>query len=427
MKFQPPKGTRDFLPEEMVLRKYIVETIEKLFQTFGFKPMDTPAFEMWKLLSAKGGGGEEIKDEIYYFRDKSDRELGLRFDLTVPLARIVANNPQIPKPFKRYQIGKVWRYDNPQAGRFREFLQADADIVGSEKMECEAECLALACSVLKQLGFNNFTIRLNNRKILNSMVKLIGVEDKENLFRIIDKIEKIGRENVLKQLKGMLSEKQIREIKRFISMKGKPMDMISKGKELLEDIEIAEEGLAEIEEIITLAKVYGIADKIVVDFSLVRGLDYYTGPIYEIVINEKGSIKSAIAGGGRYDKLIALYGGEPVPATGFSFGVERIFELMKRKVDMRSTYTKIFVAVTNEKFKKDAIKIAGRLRNMGIETEIDVMGRNLKKQLNYVNINKIPYTVFIGERELKEKKITLRDMKTGKEKKVKIEDIGKMI
>lgn len=419
-KLQPPRGTRDFLPEEMIKRKFIVETIEKTFQRYGFQPVDTPAFETWKLLAAKGSGGEEIKNEIYYFKDKSGRELGLRFDLTVPTARLVASNPQIPKPFKRYQIGKVWRYDRPQAGRFREFLQADADVFGSYKMDVEAECIALIVDVLKQLGFKNLLVRLNNRKILNGFVKLAGIKNPNETFRILDKLEKIGKKEVIKQLKQLSTEKSADKLMELISIKGKPETILAKGRKLLASIEEAEEGITELEEILENSKTYGTADKITIDFSLVRGLDYYTGPIYEVSIKSKTSIGS-IAGGGRYDKLVEIYGGKSTPASGFGFGVERISELME-DMNIPKTYTKIFVVPVSSGFRKQALKITQKLRKK-IPADTDLMGRNLKKQMEYVNSADIPYALFVGEKEIKAKKFTLRDMRTGKEKKI---DISKL-
>ncbi|MFH1294505.1 MAG: HisS family protein, partial [Candidatus Aenigmatarchaeota archaeon] len=202
MTLQTPRGTRDLVPEEMEKRNRIIDIIRKTYESYGFLPLETPAFESWELLSKKGGGGDAIKDEIYYFKDKSGRELALRFDLTVPLSRFIATNPQIAKPFKRYQIGRVWRYDRPQAGRFREFEQADIDIIGSASMEADAECIAAVSDVLKSLGLKNFVIRVNNRKILNSMIKSLNLEKKaKDIFRILDKMEKAGENETTEELK----------------------------------------------------------------------------------------------------------------------------------------------------------------------------------------------------------------------------------
>lgn len=425
--FQPPRGTRDFPPEEMRKRNFIVETIRSVFERFGFEPLETPAFESWGLLSKKGSGGEEIKDEIYYFKDKSERELGLRFDLTVPMARFVASNPQLQKPFKRYQIGRVWRYDRPQAGRFREFLQADVDIIGSEKMDSEAECLAVAVFALKALGFKDFSIRLNNRKILNGLIEFVKIPEakSQDVFRILDKLEKIGEKGVLEELEKKIGKKA-REILKLINVKGKPETVLKKQKSLLKNITIALEGLKELGEIITKTRAYGINKEIVIDLSLVRGLDYYTGPIYEVSAKTGKDIGS-LAGGGRYDNLIELYGGRPTPATGFSFGVERIYEVMSREKMFRlpKTQTKVFVVSLNEKTLKTSIKLAQKLRNSGIPTQTDVMGRGLQKQLEYANKIGIPYSIIVGEREVKENKFILKDMGTGKQRKLKIDKIMK--
>ncbi len=191
--FQTPRGTRDLPPGDMKRRNRIVQTIRGVYESYGFQPLETPAFESWELLSRKGGGGDAIRDEIYYFKDKSGRELGLRFDLTVPLARFVASNPQLPKPFKRYQIGRVWRYDNPQAGRFREFWQADVDTVGSSSVEADAECLAAVADALRALGLKDFRVRVNNRELLASLVKKFGLEGMSaKIFRVLDKMGKAG-------------------------------------------------------------------------------------------------------------------------------------------------------------------------------------------------------------------------------------------
>ncbi len=427
-KYKTPRGTRDFLPEEMISRNYIFSQIKNVFERFGFNPLETPAFEEWALLKKKGSGGNEIKDEIYYFKDKSERELGLRFDLTVPTARVVANNPQLPKPFKRYQIGRVWRYDRPQAGRFREFWQADVDIIGSEKMDCEAECIAIAVETLKQLGFKDFSIRLNNRKVLNGLIELTKIENPAQAFRILDKLEKIGEKEVLKQLEHLTGEKKAKKLLQMISIKGRPDNVISKGRDLLKGIKTAEEGLSELEEIVQKSKTYGTADKISIDFSLVRGLDYYTGPIYEISIKSKTSVGS-VAGGGRYDNLIGLYGGKQTPASGFSFGVERIYEIMKNDgmLKVQKTYTRVFVVSVNNDARENVLKLAQKLRKQGIPTETDMLGRNLRKQMEYINSSGIPYALIVGEREIKAGRFTLRDMKTGKEKWIGLNELVKAL
>ena len=417
MAIQPPRGTRDFMPDVMIRREYLLEMARAVFHDYGFQPMETPAFESWELLSRKGGGGEAVRDEVYYFRDKGKRELGLRFDLTVPMARVVAANPQLPKPFKRYQIGRVWRYDRPQAGRFREFWQADADIVGSSRMECEAECLALAVSMLNQLGFRKFRIKLNSRKILNGIVEMAGVKkgQEADVFRILDKLEKIGGRAVRKELMEIVPPKSAGRIMDAIGEKGPPSAVLRKGK-WTDHSTSATEGLEELREIVRLCRLYNIGKYIEIDFSLVRGLDYYTGPIFEISI-ESGKSVGSVAGGGRYDNLIELCGGRWTPAVGMSLGMERIYEIMDSEgmFDQPRTRTEVFVLSVDDSMRKEAVKLAEELRQKFVNTETDLMGRDMKKQLSYVNSQGIRSVILVGPHELRKNRFTLRDMKTGRE------------
>lgn len=417
---QPPRGTRDFMPEEMIRREYIFQKVRQVFKSFGFNPLETPAFESWELLSKKGSAGDEVRNEIYYFKDKSGRELGLRFDLTAPMSRVVASNPQLPKPFKRYQIGRVWRYDRPQAGRFREFWQADVDVVGSSKMIADTECLVVAVKSLESLGFKDFIIRLNNRKILNSFVKKIGVKNASGVLRSLDKLEKIGEKEVMKELASKnIDKKTCEELMKFVKIKGS--DAIKKGEKLCES-----EGFGELEEIISLSKQYGIEKYITIDFSLVRGLDYYTGPIFEVFVKEFSNLGS-ITAGGRYDNLIKTIGGRDTPATGISLGIERIYEIMnsKKMFDLPSVNTQIFVAAVSDDVRKVTMKIADKLRKAGINTEIDLNNRNFKKQLEYADALGISYVLIVGEKELKSKKYPLKDMKKRKQQELSLDDVVK--
>jgi len=438
-KFQTPRGTRDFMPGEMLRREYVFSVVRKVFERFGFQPLETPAFESWELLSAKGTGGEAVKDEIYYFKDKSGRGMGLRFDLTVPLARVVASNPQLAKPFKRYQIGRVWRYDKPQAGRFREFWQADVDIVGSASMAAEAECIACFAACLDELGFRDFEIRLNSRRLLNGMVDAAGIDKKKMpaVLRGLDKLEKQGQSVVGKELKKAgVKPKQIRSLMEMITISGRPEEAISKARSLLEGFLEAKKGLDELEEIIRLSEAYGTASRITIDLSLVRGLDYYTGPIYEIKAQSKsGKNVGSIAGCGRYDNLIELYGGSPTPATGGSLGIERIYEIMEEEGMFKSgpasqiNKTKVFVAAATDdnKLKRAAIETSQLLRQAGIPTETDVMARKLKQLFDYVGKAGIPYMIIIGEKELKTGRLTLRDLNKREQKSMGLPNILKYL
>jgi histidyl-tRNA synthetase len=428
MKFKPPKGTRDFLPAEMIKRQFVIEVIRKKFEDYGFDCLETPVFEDWQMLAKKCG--EEVKQQIFRFKDKAGRKLGLRFDLTIGMARVIANNPQISKPFKRYCIAPVWRYEDITKGRKREFWQADIDIIGSSSMEAEAECLACAVDCIKSLGFKNFQIVLNNRKILDGLLKLASIPLEKNLeiFRAIDKLEKIGKENVKEELKKIgLEENQIKKLFKLLTIKGDVEEVLDRAKKLFKGIKIAEEGLEELNKIFEFSKIYDFSKYLIIDFSLARGLDYYTGPIFEIRI--KTEKIGSVAGGGRYDKLIEILGGKATPATGISLGIERIFQIMEKEkmFKLPKTKAKVFVANVNQKMKEEAIKISKKLREKGIPCQTDLMNRSLTRQLEYCNALGIPFVLIVGEREIKEKKFKLRDMQKKVEKKLSLEKIIKFL
>lgn len=416
MEFQTPKGTRDFLPQEMIRRQFVIEKIQNVFERFGFEPFNTPAFEEFELLSAKSG--EDVKRQIYDFEDKGGRRLGLRFDLTVPLARVVASNPQLPKPFKRYAVAPVWRYEEVTAARKREFWQCDADIVGSSSMEADVECIAAAVECFKELGFKDFVVFVNDRKILDGFIEIIGADKSKDLdiFRAVDKLKKFSEETVITELKKInLNDNQIAKILKLVAANfGEVNKLLSKSA-------IGKEGLNELEEIMRFAKIYGIDKMIKTDFALARGIDYYTGPIYEIVIKDYEKYGS-VAGGGRYDKLIETFGGRPTAATGISLGIERIMEIMEQEkmFKLEKTQTKVFVAPVSGNVKNDAVNILNDLRKNGINCQTDLMNRSLGKQLEYADSVGIPFVLIVGEKELKRKKVKIRNMKTKKEKEILI-------
>lgn len=403
MKFQPPKGTRDFMPDEAIAFQNVRNVVVKVFEKYGFKPFYTPAFESFEFLTSKGGLGEAVKDEIYYFRDKSDRELGLRFDLTMPLARITASNPQLPKPFKRYAIDRVWRYDNPQAMRWREFLQADIDVVGSGSITADAEVVAAACECMEGLGFKNYSIRVNNRKFLDEKIgRSVPKEKIPQVFRTLDKLDKIGEKGVIEELKKMgCDTKDVRDVisKRDIAAKDK-----------------------DVHELVGYLKAFGFDKKIKPDATLVRGLDYYTGLVFEI---SAGSDVSC-GGGGRYDDLIYKVGGQRTPAVGISLGIDRIMESMREQGLMPppTPRANVLIANVDESVRKDMIKVAQILRESGIACQMNLTDRYLSKQLEFANSQNIRYVVIVGKEEVKKKKkFKLRDMKSEKQTEMTLERI----
>ncbi|MEM5825787.1 MAG: histidine--tRNA ligase [Candidatus Aenigmatarchaeota archaeon] len=398
------KGTKDYILDEMERLSYIIEKVKETFERFGFRQMDTPALESWDILSKKGVGGSDILEETFRFKDKSNNEIGLRYDLTVPLARVIALNKNLPLPFKRYQIAKVWRYGDVSKGRLREFYQADIDIIGSSSLLADAEVLACASEALKRLSVD-FLIRINSRRILFSMMKNARIEKEKMLevIRAIDKLEKIGEDNVRNELKKIkIDEKSIDKIFDFIKM-----DFDS----------IALEGKEEIENLIDYLDVFGVKN-FKIDLSLARGLDYYTSVIFEIIAKKEGKLGS-IAGGGRYDNLIELFAGKKIPATGISLGIDRIAEI----IDYFPKKSLVYVTFASDKVLKKGFEIIKMLRDNGIKVDFDLMKRKLAKQLEYANSLKIEFVIIVGEKDLKNNEVTLRNMVTGEEKKIKVENL----
>ncbi len=418
-RFAPPKGMRDLLPADAVKMNWILDTVRSSFEKYGFMPLQTPAVESFELLSAKGGLGEAVKDEIYYFKDKSDRELGLRFDLTMSLMRFVLSNQNLPKPFKRWQAGCAWRYDNPQAMRYREFIQADIDIVGAAGPMADAELLAAAVDALRALGFDDFKVRISNRKLTEAVLEKLGVPKAKmaDVFRSIDKRGKISDDDMKKELKG-IDAKVIGKIFDFIGLYG-DKNVLAKLKKGYGSVA----GLDELTELFAMTEQYGIGKWLALDMSLVRGLDYYTGLVYEVAIGDK---KIGAGGGGRYDNLVKTLGGQEMPATGISLGISRIFGIAEELGMLKDRPTaKVFVAPVNDAVRSDALKIVKHLRDRGVACETDLLNKKLGKQLEYAAALKIPFVAIVGPEELKSSSVKMRDMLSGVEKKIKIDEIKK--
>ncbi|MCX8204566.1 MAG: histidine--tRNA ligase [Candidatus Nezhaarchaeota archaeon] len=409
LELRRPRGTKDLLPEEAIKYDHVINIVKRVFESYGFDEAQTPAIELWSVLTAKCG--EEVKRQVFKIEGG---ELGLRFDLTVGLARMVASNPTLPKPFKRYFISKAWRHEEPQSGRLREFWQADVDIVGVASPQADAEVLAVAINCLKSLGLSDFVVRISNRKILDTLAKLCGVPPSKTLqtFRAIDKLDKVGVEGVREELRLRELGKAADSLLEAISLKG-PIGKVAKEVEVMvKGDKLGLEGLEELREVARLAEVYGYADLLLLDLSLARGLDYYTGVVFELnVKGEEGKVGS-VAGGGRYDNLVELLGGPPTPATGISLGLDRLVEVLKRtgKLPSVKTKTKAFVATAGDDVREEGLRIAMKLRGMGVSCEVDLMSRKLDRQLKYVDSKGIRYVIIVGRREVEEGVFRLRDM-----------------
>ncbi|MBU4502330.1 MAG: histidine--tRNA ligase [Nanoarchaeota archaeon] len=413
MKIERAKGTKDVPPQEEIVKQEILDSLKTVFKLYGFSPLETPILERIETLTAKYTGGSEITKEIFKLSDQGGRNLGLRYDLTVPLARFVAMNPTIKLPFKRYQIGLAFRDGPIKLGRYREFWQCDVDIVGSKSMLADSECVKLTFEFFKSIGLKTF-IEINNRKILDGIMESLEIPEKErnNVIIVIDKLKKVPLEDVKKELKQKgLYDKQIKQLLDIFGMEGNNAEKISNLRKIIKS-DKGYDGLDELEQIFKYVKNKDLIFKI----SLARGLDYYTGTVFEAFTQDESVMRSSLAGGGRYDNMIGgLIGNADMPAVGIAFGVDTIIDALKasNKLKAKKTVTKVFVIPI--KAEKESIKLADNLRKQGINAEVDIMGRGISKNLDYANSLDIPFVVFIGKKELKAKKFKLRDMISGKE------------
>lgn len=431
VKIQPrvPRGMRDILPQKMLLRQYVIGEIEKVFQRFGFEPLQTPVLELRETLMGKYG--EDAEKLIYDARHREGKEdLSLRYDLSVPLTRVVGMYPEIIKPFKRYQIAPVFRAERPQKGRYREFYQCDADIVGSKSMLADAEIITMIYTALQTLGFKSFVTKINNRKILTGIGQYAGVPNEllGGLYRSIDKLEKIGADGVREEMaKSQIPANVINKIMDLISI---APGNFGEARERLGDVKIAMEGLDELEQLATFLGDAGVPRaNYQFDFAMVRGLAYYTGPIYETVVTEPKI--GSLSGGGRYDELLGLFSNQSLPMTGTSFGIERIIDVMDElamyPASIGKTVTQVLVTVFNRDLVRTAIRIANELRNAGINTELGLEFDGLGKQLKYAAAKAIPFAVIIGPDENATQQATLRDLATGEQSLVKQNELAKAI
>lgn len=423
-------GFMELLPNEQILFNQIKEKIENTYKNFGFLPLDTPVIELSEVLLAKAGG--ETEKQIYRFQ-KGDNDLSLRFDLTVPLSKYVAKNyGNLSFPFRRYQIGKVYRGERTQKGRFREFYQCDIDIIGDGELDLinDAELPSVIYTIFKNLGFDDFTIRINNRKILNGLFEEIG--QKENsvaILRIIDKIDKIGKEAVEKELQDLnVSKEAISKIMNFIAIDGSSDEKIQKLKELNFASETFKIGVQELEYVVKNMRLFEIPeDNFKVDLTIARGLDYYTGTVYETFLNDYRELGS-VCSGGRYENLAEYYTDKKLPGVGVSIGLTRLFyklnELNLIKAEKKSVSDVLIIPMIED--LNMPIKLATKLRNNGVKTEIYLNHKKLKAKFKYADKLEIPYVIIIGEDEINQNKFKLKDMKTGEEKEIAFNDIDSL-
>ena len=412
-------GFMELLPSEQILFDQMKETIEDSYKTFGFLPIDTPIIELSEVLLAKAGG--ETEKQIYRF-NKGDTDLSLRFDLTVPLAKYVAKNyGSLSFPFRRYQIGKVYRGERAQKGRYREFYQCDIDIIGDETLDIinDAELPAVIATTFRRLGFDEFTIKINNRKILNGLYESINQTEKSvDIMRIIDKIDKIGDQAVIEELEKIeVPKESINKIMQFIKIDGTTDEKLKKLQTLGIENDTYKMGVEELGEIVKYISLFGIEDKnFVIDLSIARGLDYYTGTVYETFLNgyrELGSVCS----GGRYENLAQNYTDKKLPGVGVSIGLTRLFyklnELNLIKAEKKSVSDILIIPMTEN--LQVPIQLATELRNAGVNTEIYLNDKKIKTKMKYADKLKIPYVIVIGDNEIESGKVKIKVMETGEE------------
>lgn len=420
------KGARDFLPEQMLYREYIMNIMRTTFKKYGYVPIETPAIEYLDVLTGKYG---EDADRLIYklnYKTGTKDEAALHYDLTVPFSRMMAMNNDLPIPFKRYQMQPVWRADRPQPhqGRFREFYQCDVDCVGADTMLIEAELVAITYEVLYALHIPDFLIKINNRKILNGITQFVGLDTSyvSDVCIAIDKLDKVDWQEVEKELlQKNIPANSINSLQGLLTNNINLQNL----KTTLQDIEIVQEGIKEIEEIFYYLNLLGVPEQYYTfDISLARGLDYYTGPIFETKLPKHPHIGS-LNGGGRYNGLIASFGGKDLPAVGTSLGLDRIFTAMQQLdlLQNTATSTKVLVGNFGVETLEASLQLVTALRKHHVNTEFYPENAKLKKQFSYCDKKKIPFMCIIGETELQANKATLKNMQTGEQLLCTLEEI----
>ncbi len=445
-----PKGTRDFGPQVMIKRNYIFDTIKKVFKKYGYQEIQTPTMENLDTLTGKyGDEGDQLIFKIlnsgdYMLKAESLKQKGedltskkllpiisekaLRYDLTVPFARyVVMHQHEITSPFKRFQVQPVWRADRPQKGRYREFYQCDADVVGSDSLLNEAEFVCIYDEALSSLGLKDFSIKINNRKILSGIAELIGKPNQiVDLTVAIDKLDKIGLEGVEKELleKGFTSE-DLAILKPVILLSGSNEEKLSSLSSILSNSTVGKNGIDEIYKVLSYLKSFDlITAKVEMDLTLARGLNYYTGCIFEVKTNE--ATMGSIGGGGRYDDLTGMFGKEGLTGVGISFGADRIYDVLEELNLFPSTVnesTKVLICVFGEQEEIYSLPILNKLRKADINAELFPFGAKMKKQMQYANDKNIPYVLIIGGDEMQSGQLTLKNMETGEQVKVRVDEL----
>ncbi|MBN2431521.1 MAG: histidine--tRNA ligase [Acidobacteria bacterium] len=420
-------GFMELLPAEQLLFNRMKDTIRSVYERFGFVPLDTPVMELAEVLLAKAGG--ETEKQIYQFT-KGDNELALRFDLTVPLARYVSEHfGQLTFPYRRYHIGKVYRGERPQKGRFREFYQCDIDIIGDGELSLihDAEIPAVIYTTFTELGFERFTIRINNRQVLGGLFESLGFADRSaDIMRAVDKLDKIGWENVREELQTLgLAESAMDTIRSFLDIQGSPLRMCRALRALGIENERFRAGVDALEEVVRGLTALGVPEKNYrLDVAIARGLDYYTGTVYETILDDHPGVGS-VCSGGRYDNLAEFYTNRRLPGVGISIGLTRLFYQLTEAGVFRpgaATPTRILVLPMTDD-RTAALAAASQLRAAGIPTEVYLEGAKFKKKMKYANSIGVPFVLILGEEEIRTERYSLKNMATGEQESLALAEI----
>ncbi len=415
------KGFRDYLPDTMMAREKLMEIARKVYRSYGFSPIETPSLEYSEILLGKGS--DETDKQLFRFTDAGDRDVAMRFDLTIPFARFAAQHiGELGIPFKRYHIGTVWRAENPQKGRYREFMQCDFDTIGTEANASDIETLMVIHDLMQAIGFGGFTIKVNHRQLLNGMLEKLGVlEQSVTVLRALDKLLKIGRDKVIEEMAvAGISSENANSVLDFAGLKGSPAEILDQVEPMIAGSERGELGLAKLRELFYVVKMSGIdEDRVALDVSIARGLDYYTGTIYETFLTDLPGIGS-VCSGGRYDNLAGLFTKEKLPGVGASLGLDRLLAAMEELnlIETASTPAQVLILMFDDSKLGEYMALSRRLRAEGIATEVYPQQKKIQKQFQYADKKGFRAVLIMGSEEFESGMLKVKDLKTGKQTEV---------
>ena len=431
IKPQTLRGFRDFLPDQMMAREHLIDTARSVYRSFGFAPIDTPALEYSEILLGKGG--EESDKQVFRFTDQGDRDVAMRFDLTVPLARYAAQHIQdLGTPFRRYHIAPVWRGERPARGRFREFMQCDFDTIGSTSNTVDIETLLVINTLFEKIGVNGFTVRVNNRKVLNGLLEKNDLQDHAvGILRCLDKLDKIGRDKVVAEMQDKvgITEQQGNSVLDMAMLSGSNNEVLDSLENMLAGNQTGEEGLANLRELFQTVEASGLPeDRVKLNVSIARGLDYYTGTIYETILHDLPAIGS-VCSGGRYDNLASKFTSQQLPGVGASLGLDRMLAAMEElgMVKTASTPAPVLITMFDKDHSLDYVLLAQKLRAAGIGTEVYPEAKAIGKQMKYANRKGFQVAVIAGADEFAESTWQVKGLQAGNQQNVSDADIVEAI